>query len=125
MEVKIAVIKEWVDGFVPMSLMEERFKEVVKEALKHVTQDFKVASANTCGWDPDKTCESNIKKLKSLGVRIMGIYEYRLMWAQMVAEGYDVIGFYYGTESRSSQKPEVDIHIDRSTDVSWLTVENL
>jgi len=80
---------------------------------------------NAYGWEPDKTCEYNIKKLKSLGVRLMGIYEYCLMWAQLAAEGHDVIGLYYGSKYRSSQKPEVDIHIDRSTPVSWITIENV
>lgn len=42
MEVKIAVIKEWNEGFKPSNKNQERLKSRVEEALKEVDQDFKV-----------------------------------------------------------------------------------
>jgi len=148
MEVKIAVIKEWIEGFNPSNEFEKRFKSQVKEVLKEVSHDFMVGPAIPMNLDPTKTWEENIKAHEvAIGGRIMSVNEYLLIWAQLVAEGHDVIPFYYGKEEltapeeltvqeeltalkliatppKEPQPKDFWMNLDRSAPVSWIKLEN-
>lgn len=126
MEVKIAVIKEWFEGFNPSNEMEERFKSQVKKALEKVTQDFKVGPAIPMKLDTTKTWEENIKAHEAaVGRRIMNVDEYQLIWAQLAAEGYDVSCLLCGKEEPTAPQPkDFWMNLDRSTPVNWITLED-
>ena len=126
MEVKIAVIKEWFEGFDPSNEMEERFKSQVKKALEKVTQDFKVGRAIPMQLDTTKTWEENIKAHEAaVGGRIMNADEYQLIWAQLAAEGHDVIACYYVREEPTAPQPkDFWMNLDRSAPVSWIPLED-
>ena len=93
MKVKIAEIKEWLEGFNPSNEMEERFKSQVKEVLEKVTQDFEVGPAIPMKLDPTKTWGENCKAHEAAtGGRNIGAYEYQLIIAQIgINKGLDVI----------------------------------
>ena len=119
-EIKIAEIKAWFEGFTPSNETEERFKSAVKEALENVTRDFKVKYVK---WVPGKTWESYTKELGSFGARFMSRYEYWLLCAQMVAAGDYAMGLCFAMEYYSWHRPEYMDLSDKSASVNLILSE--
>ena len=77
--IEVAVIKAWIDDFVPSDQLEEEFKSKVKDALTQITVDF-IAITDVFS---EETCETDVNE----HVRFMRIPEYWLLWAYTFAKG--------------------------------------